>query len=195
MRQAIWFAIVLAGTGSAQCGTLARAFRSPPSSFSRDMLAATTLCGRAWECLPWRGPIGWPHVRKTGRTLSWRAALHPPSKLDLRRELVRDHRCGCLPRAVLNAWAAESRDYDYISNRCSGVCGHYTQIVWRDTKEVGCAMARGEDARSGSAITIRQATGPAGGRIRVFRGPGCTDVPDGRGPAGSLWVRRRGAPV
>jgi len=22
------------------------------------------------------------------------------------------------------------------------VCGHYTQIVWRDTKQVGCGVAR-----------------------------------------------------
>jgi hypothetical protein len=46
------------------------------------------------------------------------------------------------PAQVVGAWAAESRNYDYTSNRCSGVCGHYTQIVWRDTKEVGCAVAR-----------------------------------------------------
>ena len=44
---------------------------------------------------------------------------------------------------VVNVWAAESRNYDYNSNRCRGVCGHYTQIVWSDTKEVGCAVARG----------------------------------------------------
>jgi pathogenesis-related protein 1 len=47
------------------------------------------------------------------------------------------------PAQVVNAWAAESRNYDYSSNRCRGVCGHYTQIVWGDTKEVGCAVARG----------------------------------------------------
>lgn len=45
---------------------------------------------------------------------------------------------------VVNAWAAEARNYEYRSNRCRGVCGHYTQIVWRDTKELGCAVARGE---------------------------------------------------
>jgi pathogenesis-related protein 1 len=43
---------------------------------------------------------------------------------------------------VVNDWAAESRNYDYSSNKCRGVCGHYTQIVWRDTKETGCAVAR-----------------------------------------------------
>ena len=47
------------------------------------------------------------------------------------------------PAQVVNAWAAESRNYDYYSNRCHGMCGHYTQIVWSDTKEVGCAVARG----------------------------------------------------
>ena len=47
------------------------------------------------------------------------------------------------PAQVVRSWASESRDYDHSSNRCSGVCGHYTQVVWGDTKEVGCAVARG----------------------------------------------------
>jgi hypothetical protein len=47
------------------------------------------------------------------------------------------------PAQVVAAWASESRNYDYNSNRCRGVCGHYTQIVWKDTKEVGCGVARG----------------------------------------------------
>lgn len=46
------------------------------------------------------------------------------------------------PAEVINDWASEARDYDYRSNRCRSVCGHYTQLVWRDTKEVGCAVAR-----------------------------------------------------
>ena len=47
------------------------------------------------------------------------------------------------PAKVVAEWASEARDYDYRSNQCRGVCGHYTQIVWRDTKEVGCGIARG----------------------------------------------------
>jgi uncharacterized protein YkwD len=47
------------------------------------------------------------------------------------------------PAQVVNEWAAESRNYDYRSNHCNGTCGHYTQIVWRDTKEAGCGVARG----------------------------------------------------
>jgi uncharacterized protein YkwD len=39
------------------------------------------------------------------------------------------------------AWAGEAQDYDYASNGCASgkQCGHYTQIVWRDTLRVGCA--------------------------------------------------------
>ncbi len=45
------------------------------------------------------------------------------------------------PRGVVDQWAAESKNYRYGSNTCLGVCGHYTQIVWRDTRRVGCAVA------------------------------------------------------
>jgi uncharacterized protein YkwD len=47
------------------------------------------------------------------------------------------------PGEVVAAWAGEARDYDLRSNACSGVCGHYTQIVWRSTRAVGCAVASG----------------------------------------------------
>jgi len=46
------------------------------------------------------------------------------------------------PDDVVHDWASESLDYDYASNRCYSKCGHYTQLVWRSTAEVGCAMAR-----------------------------------------------------
>lgn len=42
---------------------------------------------------------------------------------------------------VVEAWASEAADYNYKKNSCKGMCGHYTQVVWRDTQEVGCALA------------------------------------------------------
>jgi len=42
---------------------------------------------------------------------------------------------------VVDAWGNEVKDYDYASNSCHGVCGHYTQVVWKSTAEVGCGMA------------------------------------------------------
>jgi uncharacterized protein YkwD len=40
---------------------------------------------------------------------------------------------------VVQRWSSEAVDYDRSTNTCSTVCGHYTQIVWRDTRRVGCA--------------------------------------------------------
>lgn len=44
---------------------------------------------------------------------------------------------------VVENWASEKSDYDYAYNRCSPgkVCGHYTQLVWKSTREVGCGVA------------------------------------------------------
>jgi pathogenesis-related protein 1 len=42
---------------------------------------------------------------------------------------------------VVQTWVAERGDYNPNSNTCAGVCGHYTQVVWRTTREVGCGMA------------------------------------------------------
>lgn len=45
------------------------------------------------------------------------------------------------PEQVADSWASESKDYDYVTNSCSGVCGHWTQMVWKDTYELGCGLA------------------------------------------------------
>ena len=45
------------------------------------------------------------------------------------------------PEEVVTAWAQEARGYNVYNNSCIGVCGHYTQIVWRSTRGVGCAVA------------------------------------------------------
>jgi pathogenesis-related protein 1 len=43
---------------------------------------------------------------------------------------------------VIDVWASEAPDYSYRDNTCRAVCGHYTQLIWSDTREVGCAVAR-----------------------------------------------------
>ena len=46
-------------------------------------------------------------------------------------------------KQVADAWGSEKTDYSYASNTCAKgkVCGHYTQMVWNSTTEVGCASA------------------------------------------------------
>jgi hypothetical protein len=46
------------------------------------------------------------------------------------------------PVQAVEDWAAEAKDYDREGNACRGgaMCGHYTQVVWQSTREVGCAV-------------------------------------------------------
>jgi pathogenesis-related protein 1 len=44
---------------------------------------------------------------------------------------------------VTDSWGNESKDYTYATNTCAAgkVCGHYTQVVWKATTQVGCGKA------------------------------------------------------
>jgi pathogenesis-related protein 1 len=44
------------------------------------------------------------------------------------------------PQQVVDSWAGEAKDYDYATNSCSDVCGHYTQVVWRGSTKLGCGV-------------------------------------------------------
>lgn len=43
------------------------------------------------------------------------------------------------PQQVVSSWVSEVADYDYATNACSKVCGHYTQVVWAKSARLGCA--------------------------------------------------------
>jgi len=45
---------------------------------------------------------------------------------------------------AVNNWASELADYDYETDSCEPgkACGHYTQLVWRTTTKVGCAISQ-----------------------------------------------------
>lgn len=47
------------------------------------------------------------------------------------------------PSAVVQNWTSEKTDYNYAKNSCTPgkQCGHYTQIVWEETTEIGCGVS------------------------------------------------------
>lgn len=60
---------------------------------------------------------------------------------------------GWSPAQAVGAWVAEQPQYNYWSNSCNGgMCGHYTQIVWRQSRRVGCASVECYNGR-GTFIT------------------------------------------
>ena len=56
-----------------------------------------------------------------------------------------------LPSDAVAAWAEEEQHFDYGSNTCADGkgCGRYTQMVWRGSKEFGCATV---DCASGETL-------------------------------------------
>lgn len=53
-------------------------------------------------------------------------------------------------KEVVDAWASEQKDYSYASNSCAAgkVCGHYTQVVWKNTTTIGCGMAQCDNPKN-----------------------------------------------
>jgi hypothetical protein len=46
--------------------------------------------------------------------------------------------------AAATSWKSEEADYNYVANSCASgrMCGHYTQMVWRSSIELGCGVQR-----------------------------------------------------
>lgn len=56
------------------------------------------------------------------------------------------------PKFVVDYWGREVAHYNLATNRCSTtkVCGHFTQVVWKSTKKVGCALASSRKPPAGA---------------------------------------------
>ena len=78
---------------------------------------------------------------KYGENLYWGSAMNWS---DGRKEMQK-----ISPQQVVDGWGSEKSDFDYANNSCTPgkMCGHYTQMVWRATKKVGCAIAVCEDSQ------------------------------------------------
>lgn len=114
---------------------------APPLTYSTELAAAS----QEWanhlrqtnQCqMQHSKPAG-----KYGENLFWASALQWS---DGKREVQQ-----VSPNTVVDDWGSERADYDYKNNRCAAgkMCGHYTQVIWKTTTTVGCAVAVCEDSR------------------------------------------------
>jgi pathogenesis-related protein 1 len=112
------------------------AVKVPALVWSRDLAQSAA---RWAEQLAQEGPagqcnLGHSDAGDVGENLYWLS----PMRWSNGRVAVQD----VSPAQVVEVWGRESDHYQYTSNSCQPgkTCGHYTQLVWKDTREVGCAL-------------------------------------------------------
>jgi pathogenesis-related protein 1 len=147
MRPLLWLLIVFAGTGGI-AGAQWRKFDriqlvSALSPLSRDLLAAhnAVRARLGVASLVWSDRLAVLAQDWADKLLAHNQFAHRPNNR-YGENLFEITGATASPEEVVNTWAAETRNYEYKSNTCHGECLHYTQIVWRDTREVGCGVAR-----------------------------------------------------
>jgi pathogenesis-related protein 1 len=106
----------------------------PPLAWAADLAAraqsrATYLAGHG--CGIEHGPL----PADVGENVAWVGPLQAAGR---KNELS-----AVTPTWIVDAWGAESADYSPERDACAPnrTCGHYTQIVWATTAQVGCGMA------------------------------------------------------
>jgi uncharacterized protein YkwD len=138
--------------GAAGCGTSEAATKpgaSASSSLAAEMVAAHNQARAKAKPTPTQAlpPLTWSpeaakvaqahanqcefeHNKNRGKNFGENLAAAAPPGSKTNAQVVED-------------WVSEVADYSYATNKCAPgkVCGHYTQVVWRNTTQVGCATA------------------------------------------------------
>lgn len=82
----------------------------------------------------------------SGENLFWASASRRATTKDVNGNWIWQNYLQNIQTAdVVKSWGSEKQWYDYANNRCNAPagesCGHYTQIVWKNSTEVGCGKA------------------------------------------------------
>lgn len=78
-----------------------------------------------------------------GENLFWASAAIKTSTSSTGSKTITNKAQAITPTQATDAWGSEVRNYSSTTNLCATgrVCGHYTQVVWRATTDIGCGQA------------------------------------------------------
>ncbi|MCW8932818.1 MAG: CAP domain-containing protein [Gammaproteobacteria bacterium] len=84
---------------------------------------------------------------ETGENIYW-ASPYTLIKIDANNNKTQKNLLqNITDKQVVQTWYDEVKWYDYDTNSCQKgqICGHYTQVIWNTTKELGCAAIACKD--------------------------------------------------
>ena len=159
MDERLW-RMVTAAAGAAACACAGLAASMPVASLTAAQTEEIVRAHNGWRQRVGVHPIRWsPELAALAQSRAERMAAHG-CRLDhgklpkdtgenlfgasaLRGAGPHDAIVAISPTEVVDAWASEARDYNYSKNKCAWGkhCGHYTQVVWQASKQVGCGKA------------------------------------------------------
>ena len=98
---------------------------------------------RAKHCAP---PLAWSDklakvAQKWADSLVQQGCAFEHSRTDYGENLAAGTTGYLPPDEVVGMWYREVKDYDWKSAEFSMEAGHFTQVVWKGTREVGCGKA------------------------------------------------------
>ncbi len=122
----------------------------PYDSFSQTAIDEMLVSHNYWRSRAGVPPLTWSN-ELAEFAQDWAEELveqeimaHNPDNPDYGENLAAGRNAFLTPRQVVDLWGNEFIDYDYQTNSCAPgkMCGHFTQIVWAESTEVGCGMVR-----------------------------------------------------
>ncbi|XP_059833664.1 glioma pathogenesis-related protein 1-like isoform X1 [Hypanus sabinus] len=162
-----------------ECISTHNLYRSQVNPPASDMLYMSWDRTLAEAALAWSKKCIFAH----NKDLKTHWKLHPVFKTIGENIYVQTGSSLDVPAAI-ESWHNEIHYYDYNSNRCGKVCGHYTQLVWASSYKVGCAVHTcpggiAQFSREPSTIFVCD-YGPPGNYPRhpYLEGKACTQCPD-----------------
>ena len=69
-------------------------------------------------------------------------------------------------KAAIELWYKEEKDYNYSSPAFSSLTRNFSQMIWKECKEVGMALARSDD---GNMVVVVARYYPAGNTVGMFQ--------------------------
>jgi len=152
--------VLVAAGGPWALGIAGRGARAAGDALSRAQAEETVRAHNAWRRRAGVPPLAWASdlaARAQARAAHLAShgcdIVHGPLPADVGENLCwvgpvravgrKDELDAVTPTWVIDKWGAESADYSAESDTCAPNrhCGHYTQIVWATTAQVGCGMA------------------------------------------------------